>query len=78
MYITPIMPALCLCRGPMVDGLQPSEASDRLSIFQAKFDELWRKYETYSGGEGLFGLAITDYPRKLASLLRNFYYGVIS
>ena len=29
-------------------GLAPSEASERLSIVQAKFDELWRKYITYS------------------------------
>ena len=32
----------------MVPGLAPSEASERLSIVQAKFDELWRKYITYS------------------------------
>ena len=36
-------------RGPMVAGIPPREASDRLGIFQARFDELWRKYETYSG-----------------------------
>ena len=40
---------LCICRGPMVLGTPPSEASDRLQIFQARFDELWRKYQTYSG-----------------------------
>ena len=34
--------------GPMVPGLAPTEASERLSIFQAKFDDLWRKYITYS------------------------------
>ena len=33
----------------MVPGTLPSEASDRLQIFQARFDELWRKYQTYSG-----------------------------
>ena len=33
----------------MVAGIPPREASDRLGIFQARFDELWRKYETYSG-----------------------------
>ena len=46
----------------MVDGIAPREASDRLSIYQAKFDELWRKYQTYSGGEELFGLEVTEYP----------------
>lgn len=49
-------------RGPMVRGTPPREASDRLTIFQARFDELWRKFETYSAGEDLFGLAITEYP----------------
>ncbi len=52
----------CFYRGPMVRGIPPREASDRLTIFQAKFDELWRKFETYSAGEDLFGLAITEYP----------------
>ena len=45
-------------RGPMADGIPPREASDRLSIYQARFDELWRKYQTYSGGEELFGLQV--------------------
>ena len=31
----------------MVDGIEPREASDRLNIFQARFDELWRKFITY-------------------------------
>lgn len=39
----------------MVAGIPPREASDRLGIFQARFDELWRKYETYSGKK-------TNYP----------------
>ena len=46
----------------MVEGIIPREASDRLTIFQAQFDELWRKFQTYSGGEELFGLSITEYP----------------
>jgi dynein heavy chain, axonemal len=46
----------------MARGIPPREASDRLTIFQAKFDELWRKFETYSAGEDLFGLQITEYP----------------
>jgi dynein heavy chain len=37
----------------MVLGTLPNEASDRLQIFQARFDELWRKYQTYSGKERL-------------------------
>lgn len=45
----------------MAEGIPPREASDRLSIYQARFEELWRKYETYSGGEELFGLEVTNY-----------------
>lgn len=45
--------------GPGVEGIPPREASDRLQVFQAKFDELWRKYITFSGGEELFGLQVT-------------------
>ena len=62
----------------MADGIQPREASDRLNIFMARFDDLWRKYLTYSGGEELFGLPITEYPdlqriRKELGLLQKLY-----
>jgi dynein heavy chain len=62
----------------MAEGIQPREASDRLNIFMARFDDLWRKYLTYSGGEELFGLPITEYPdlqriRKELSLLQKLY-----
>ncbi len=62
----------------MVDGIPPREASDRLGIYQARFDELWRKYVTYSGGEELFGLSVTEYPdlqriRKELNLLQKLY-----
>ena len=62
----------------MVSGIAPREASDRLNIYQAKFDELWRKFQTYSGGEELFGLTVTDYPdlqriRKELNLLQKLY-----
>lgn len=30
-------------------------------FYQANFDELWRKFITYSSGEQLFGLPVTDY-----------------
>ncbi|XP_047128865.1 dynein axonemal heavy chain 5 isoform X1 [Hydra vulgaris] len=50
-----------LQKGPMVPGITTQEASERLSIFQIKFDELWRKYQTYSGGEELFGMPVTEY-----------------
>ncbi|XP_051538163.1 dynein axonemal heavy chain 5 [Myxocyprinus asiaticus] len=48
--------------GPGVPGLAPREASDRLQVYQAKFEELWRKYVTFSSGEELFGLSVKEYP----------------
>ncbi|CAH1269411.1 DNAH5 [Branchiostoma lanceolatum] len=65
-------------KGPMVAGVPPQEASDRLIIFQNRFDNLWRKYVTYSGGEDLFGLPVTPYPelheiRKQLNLLQKLY-----
>jgi len=62
----------------MVPGLHPREASECLSIFQAHFDELWAKFQTYSGGEQLFGLHVIDYPalqmvRKELGLLQKLY-----
>ena len=62
----------------MVPGIPPREASDRLNIYQSNFDELWRKYQTYSGGEELFGLEVTEYSelqriRKELNLLQKLY-----
>ena len=51
--------------GPMVAGVPPREASDRLIIYQNRFDTLYRKYITYTGGEELFGLPVTEYPELL-------------
>lgn len=61
-----------------MEGLHPQEASERLAVFQAQFDELWSKYQTYSGGEGLFGLTVTEYPelqntRRELGLLQKLY-----
>lgn len=61
----------------MVAGIAPKEASDRLTIYQARFDELWRKFETYSGGEELFGLPVTQYAdinriKKVSHAIENF------
>ncbi|XP_064515055.1 dynein axonemal heavy chain 5-like isoform X4 [Pseudopipra pipra] len=65
-------------KGPSKENIPPHEASDRLQIFQAKFDELWRKYISLSAGEELFGLPITEYPelhkiKRELSLLQKLY-----
>ncbi|XP_040833581.1 dynein heavy chain 5, axonemal [Ochotona curzoniae] len=64
--------------GPMASGLKPQEASDRLIVFQNQFDNIYRKYITYTGGEELFGLPVTQYPqlleiKKQLSLLQKIY-----
>ncbi|XP_048268511.1 dynein axonemal heavy chain 8 [Bombus terrestris] len=64
--------------GPMVEGIPAKEASDRLIFFQALLEELWEKYETYSSGESLFGIEITDYPalhqrKREINLLQKLY-----
>uniref|UniRef100_A0ABM0ME01 Dynein heavy chain 5, axonemal-like n=1 Tax=Saccoglossus kowalevskii TaxID=10224 RepID=A0ABM0ME01_SACKO len=64
--------------GPMVAGVPPKEASDRLIIYQNQFDTLYRKYVTYTGGEELFGLPVSSYPellqiKKELALLQKLY-----
>uniref|UniRef100_UPI00398E4471 dynein axonemal heavy chain 8-like isoform X2 n=2 Tax=Pristiophorus japonicus TaxID=55135 RepID=UPI00398E4471 len=64
--------------GPMVPGIAPAEASTRLQILQSWFDELWRKFVTYSSGERLFGLPVQDYEmlqknKKELGLLQKLY-----
>ncbi|XP_015117111.1 dynein heavy chain 5, axonemal [Diachasma alloeum] len=64
--------------GPMVEGIPAKEASERLILAQARFDELWERYETYSSGEALFGIEITQYPalehrKKELNLLQKLY-----
>ncbi|KAI8811565.1 dynein heavy chain and region D6 of dynein motor-domain-containing protein [Cladochytrium replicatum] len=64
--------------GPMVGSIPPKTASERLNVFQRGFDELNRKWETYSGGEELFCLPVTPFPmlvkiKKELKLLQNLY-----
>uniref|UniRef100_A0A8C0Z8U1 Dynein axonemal heavy chain 8 n=1 Tax=Cyanistes caeruleus TaxID=156563 RepID=A0A8C0Z8U1_CYACU len=49
-------------------------SSGREGLF-ANFDELWRKFITYSSGERLFGLPVTEYDilHKELSLLQKLY-----
>ncbi|XP_055386175.1 dynein axonemal heavy chain 8 [Condylostylus longicornis] len=49
-------------KGPMIPGLTAKEASDRTFSFQARFDDLYRKFEMYASGEKLFGLPESSYP----------------
>ncbi|GFO43348.1 dynein heavy chain 5, axonemal [Plakobranchus ocellatus] len=65
-------------KGPMVPGVAPREASDRLIIYQNTFDTLHRKFITYTGGEELFGLSVSEYPKLLQikkelNLLQKLY-----
>ncbi|KAG5316447.1 DYH8 protein, partial [Acromyrmex insinuator] len=64
--------------GPMVEGIVAKEASERVILFQARFEELWERYETYSSGESLFGIEVTEYPslhqrKKELNLLQKLY-----
>ena len=65
-------------RGPMVDGIPPREASERLQEFQMNFDTVWRRFQTCSDGEELFGLSKTPYPeleriKRELNLLQKLY-----
>ncbi len=47
-------------------------------MFQNRFDTLYRKFITYSGGEDLFGMSVTDYPelqqiKKEVALMQKLY-----
>ncbi|DBA69380.1 TPA: Dynein gamma chain, flagellar outer arm [Trebouxia sp. C0005] len=48
--------------GPMVPGLDPMDAVDRLKKFQLMFEVRKHKWDNYSSGEELFGLPVTKYP----------------
>lgn len=65
-------------KGPLQPGLPAREASDRVTIFQMRFDDLWEQYERYANGEKLFGLPLSEYPtlfekKKQMNLLSKLY-----
>ena len=65
-------------RGPVRPGLTPRESSDRQILFHSRVESLYKKFETYHGGEELFGLQVTDYPqleklRRDLGLLQRLY-----
>ena len=71
--------------GPLVKGLAPMEAVDRLSRFREETKIRERKFDLYHGGEDLFALPHEVYPGfdrvkkdiNLASLLFDLYVDVI-
>ena len=49
-----------------------------ICVPQARFDELWSKFQTYSAGEKLFGMTVREYPeiqriRRELNLLQKLY-----
>eukprot|EP01040_Poterioochromonas_malhamensis_P004773 gene4773-5123_t len=75
-----------LRNGPMVDGINPNDAVDRLSRFKEEMKIRERKMDSYKNGEELFALPVTDYPDliqtqkelKLADQLFSLYVDVLS
>ena len=71
--------------GPLIKGLAPMEAVDRLTRFREETKIRERKFDLYHGGEDLFALPHEEYPGlervkkdiKLASLLFDLYVDVI-
>eukprot|EP00658_Telonema_sp_P-2_P083320 TRINITY_DN8993_c0_g2_i1.p1 TRINITY_DN8993_c0_g2~~TRINITY_DN8993_c0_g2_i1.p1 ORF type:complete len:4024 (-),score=1669.66 TRINITY_DN8993_c0_g2_i1:145-12216(-) len=64
--------------GPMVEGIKPQEAMERLKRYQRQFDDKYRKWMTYMAGEELFGLPQHQYPeltktKKELELLDKLY-----
>jgi dynein heavy chain, axonemal len=64
--------------GPMVDDLPAQEASERLTRFELRFIDLWKRYETCTSSEHLFGLIPTEYShlqiiRKQLNYLKRLY-----
>lgn len=48
--------------GPMVPGIEPKEALNRLRMFSDEYSIRKRKFDTYFAGETLFGLPHQEYP----------------
>lgn len=60
--------------GPQEPGIPPSVANKRLREFQMQYSDIKEKWVTYSVGEKLFGLEVTEYPElKEIEQELNFY-----
>lgn len=64
--------------GPMVPGIEPKEALNRLRMFSDEYSVRKRKFDSYFAGETLFGLPHQSYPeleetRKEIELLDKLY-----
>jgi dynein heavy chain len=64
--------------GPMVPGIEPKEALNRLRMFSDEYSVRKRKYDSYFAGETLFGLPHQSYPaleetRREIELLDKLY-----
>jgi len=64
--------------GPMVAGIEPKEALNRLRMFSDEYSIRKRKFDTYYAGETLFGLPHQEYPelvetQKQIELLDKLY-----
>ena len=64
--------------GPMRPGMSPMDAAEALKKYQRYFETYERKWTTYSEGEQMFALFITEYPeldqtRKELGLLEKLY-----
>ena len=72
-------------KGPMVAGIAPRDALNRLRIFSEEYQVRKRRYESYYAGETLFGLPHQTYPAleetakeiELLEKLYNLYCKVI-
>jgi len=67
-----------VANGPMVEGVPPMEAAERMRKFKRLYEERQRKWDSYCEGEELFGLPITEYPeleacKKELDLLDKLY-----
>ena len=57
--------------GPMVPGIAPREALNRLRIFSEEYQVRKRRYESYDSGETLFGLPHQKYPALVETANEN-------